>query len=408
MTRARARGNGEGSLYPVPGGWRGYVWVTSPDGIRRRKYVKATTYEEARAVWLKLRTKAASGPVASSLPKLAEFMTYWVREVVKPNLAPKTYERYEMFSRLYICPYLGNRRLDKLTARDIRHWLNHLRLTCQCCAQGKDARRPEGRRRCCSIGACCGQVASARTCRDARDTLRAALTHAVTEDELISRNVAALVRLPSGRSRKVRAWSVTEACQFLESARTGQDPLYLAYVLMLVLGLRRGEVLGLPWSNVRLDVNELDVSWQLQRTDRQLYHRETKTPGSDAPLPLPGICVTALKLQAEHQASWAEQVGDLWRDSGLVITTRYGTPFEPRNFNRQFTARCQKAHVRYIKPHGMRRTCASLLAALDVHPRVAMRILRHSKIAVTMEIYTEVPDDITREALRRLGDQLDA
>jgi hypothetical protein len=91
--------------------------------------------------------------------------------------------------------------------------------------------------------------------------LLAAITHAVTEDELISRNVVALVRLPSGRSRKVRAWSVTEACQFLESARTGQDPLYVAYVLMLVLGLRRGEVLGLPWLNVHLDVNELDVSW---------------------------------------------------------------------------------------------------------------------------------------------------
>ena len=71
---------------------------------------------------------------------------------------------------------------------------------------------------------------------------------------------------------------------------------------------------------------------------------------------------------------------------------------------------CQRslpvAKVRYFIPHGMRRTCASLLAALDVHPRVAMRILRHSKIAVTMEIYTEVPDDTTRDALRRLGEQL--
>jgi integrase len=55
----------------------------------------------------------------------------------------------------------------------------------------------------------------------------------------------------------------------------------------------------------------------------------------------------------------------------------------------------------------MRRTCASLLAALDVHPRVAIRILRHSKIAVTMEIYTDVPDDSTRDAPRRLGDQID-
>ena len=52
-------------------------------------------------------------------------------------------------------------------------------------------------------------------------------------------------------------------------------------------------------------------------------------------------------------------------------------------------------------------TEAGLLAALDVHPRVAMQILRHSKIAITMEIYTEVPDARTRDALRRLGDQLD-
>ena len=56
--------------------------------------------------------------------------------------------------------------------------------------------------------------------------------------------------------------------------------------------------------------------------------------------------------------------------------------------------------------HGTRKTCGSLLAALDVHPRVAMQILRHSKIAVTMEIFTEVPSTATREALRKLGQWL--
>ena len=74
-----------------------------------------------------------------------------------------------------------------------------------------------------------------------------------------------------------------------------------------------------------------------------------------------------------------------------MITTRKGRPHEPRNFTRHFASRCSAAGVRYITPHGMRRTCASLLAALDVHPRVAMRILRRSKIAVTMEIYTRFP-----------------
>jgi hypothetical protein len=50
-----------------------------------------------------------------------------------------------------------------------------------------------------------------------------------------------------------------------------------------------------------------------------------------------------------------------------------------------------------------RKTCGSLLAALEVHPRVAMQILQHSKIAVTMEIYTEVPSAATRDALKKLG-----
>ena len=53
-----------------------------------------------------------------------------------------------------------------------------------------------------------------------------------------------------------------------------------------------------------------------------------------------------------------------------------------------------------------RRTCGSLLAALDVHPRVAMQILRHSKISITMEIYTMVPDKATLAALKQLSDAL--
>jgi hypothetical protein len=71
---------------------------------------------------------------------------------------------------------------------------------------------------------------------------------------------------------------------------------------------------------------------------------------------------------------------------------------EPRNFSRSFDRRILKAQVFRITVHGTWETCGPLLAALDVHPRVAVQILRHSKIAVTMEIYTEVPSAATREA----------
>ena len=89
-----------------------------------------------------------------------------------------------------------------------------------------------------------------------------------------------------------------------------------------------------------------------------------------------------------------------------MFTTRAGTPFEPRNLNRRFETRCVKAGVRRITVHDMRHTCATLLAALDVHPRVAMRILRHAQIDVTMNVYTEVSDAKTLNALKRLGRQL--
>jgi len=83
-----------------------------------------------------------------------------------------------------------------------------------------------------------------------------------------------------------------------------------------------------------------------------------------------------------------EQTGRTWPPDGLVFTTRSGRAIEPRAVSRRFDARCAKAGVRRIRVHDTRRTCGSLLAALDVHPRVAMQILRHSKIAITMEIYT--------------------
>jgi integrase len=139
----------------------------------------------------------------------------------------------------------------------------------------------------------------------------------------------------------------------------------------------------------------------------QLLHRETKTEGSDAVLPLPAIVVSALRLRKDEQDNAAAAAGETWRESDLIFTTRYGTPIEPCNFSRSYNTRITKAKVRRITVQDAHRICGSLLADLDVHPRVAMKILRHARFAITMEIYTQVSDEQTREALRRLGERLD-
>ncbi len=177
-------------------------------------------------------------------------------------------------------------------------------------------------------------------------------------------------------------------------------------MLILVLGLRKGEALGLTWDDVDLDEGELSIGRQLQRVSRQLLHRETKTATSDATLPLPEICSTALRLRKAEEAYARELAGAAWQGGKLIFTTRWGTPIEPRNFNRAWDTRCTKASIRKITVHDGRRTCATLLVDLDVHPREVMQILRHAQIAVTMEIYAQASSKATRSALKRLGDSL--
>ena len=135
MTKRR---NGECSIFPYRNGYAAYAWVTTPEGERKRKWVYGKTHEEVHGKWVKLQTKAGEGAVATNVPTVNQFLTYWLRDIVKPNLAPKTYETREMFCRLHIIPHLGKKRLDRLQVKDIRQWLNNLGRICQCCAQGKD------------------------------------------------------------------------------------------------------------------------------------------------------------------------------------------------------------------------------------------------------------------------------
>jgi integrase len=427
MSAQRKRANGEGSIFPYRNGFAAYVWVTKPDGKRARKYVYGKTREDVHDKWIKLHSQAKAGPVATRVPTIGSYLTSWLADVVEPNRAPLTYATYETLARLYIIPGLGSLRLDRLQVRDVQTWLNKIAKTCQCCAQGKDAVRSERHRRCCARGACSNDLPAARTVKGARAVLRSALSQALI-DELVTRNVAALAKLPPLRKRKGDAWSSDEARTFLESSRDGGDYLYAAYVLVLVLGLRKGEVLGLTWDHVdwagwdkpcdehgeefcercreNYDIG-LRIDKQLQRVRGRLLHRETKTEESDAPLPLPAICVTALRQRRLRQLDVARAAGDEWHATNMVFTTRYGLPVEPRNFNRSYDSRITRAGLRKITVHDARRTCASLLVDLEVHPRVAMAILRHADFSITMEVYSQASSKATRDALKRLGQSLE-
>ena len=352
-----------------------------------------------------------NGAIPATIPTLATYLHHWLAEAVERNLEPATYAYYETMARLYVSPALGSLRLDQLRTQDVQAWLDGLRHVCQCCAQGKDAARPAGRQRCCAIGTCCHQYPGRRTIQAARDTLRAALSHATT-GELVPRNVAAYATVPSPlRCRPPGpAWSTAEASRFLASARADGDPLFAAYILVLVNALSKAEVLGLTWSSADPDSGELIITWKLQRVGKQLIHKKrAETEGSDADraLPMLDLCAAALRLQARNQAAARGQAGARWQDSDLVFTTRRGTAIEPRNFNRGFDVRCAKAGVPRIPVRDTRRTCAHILAALDVQPEMASRILERAKITMTTKACAQVGDEVTRAALKKIRDSID-
>lgn len=163
-----------------------------------------------------------------------------------------------MHVRLYLVPLLGTKRLETLGPRHVRMFLADV-----------------------------ARKSSPATAKEAHRVLRTALT-AATREELVTRNVASLVEAPKVVSRETTPWTLDETLAFLEEAR--RDPLYAAFVLAIAMGLRRGEVLGLRWSDVNLDGRVIRISNQVQRIGGELYQDTTKT-GKIRPVPLPLICL---------------------------------------------------------------------------------------------------------------------
>jgi integrase len=245
---------------------------------------------------------------------------------------------------------------------------------------------------------------SVRKVQVMRSVLSAALTRAVRE-ELIPRNVARLVELPQWQRGTIRPWSADEARQFLAASRP--DPLYPAFLMLILYGLRRGETLGLRWDDIDFEAGTINIRQQLQRIRGELQLGPIKTHAGQRDLPLLDLARQVLELQAAQQTAYRTDMGSAWPESGLVFTTRTGRPVEPRNFVRSFRRICDANKIRLIKVHHLRRTVGSLLKDLKVPARDAQTILGHNGISTTLEIYTQTDEPARRDALTRLHGLLD-
>ncbi len=251
-----------------------------------------------------------------------------------------------------------------------------------------------------------GQLAAGHSIRQVqvmKTVLSSALTRAMRE-ELVFRNVARLAELPAWERQAIKPWSSADARAFLAASRN--DPLYPAFVLLLLYGLRRGEVLGLRWADVDRENDQIHVRQQIQRTKDQLWIGPVKTAAGRRDLPLLELASDVLEIRIAAQAADRIELGRAWQDNGLVFTTKTGRPIEPRNLVRSFRRICDAHGLRVIKLHHLRHTTATLLKQLGVPARDAQLILGHSRLAITLEVYSHEDRQGQRDALGKISETL--
>jgi integrase len=353
--------NGEGSIYRrADGRYVGAIYVTTVSGVRKRLNVYGATRVAAHQKLLAAKVQEQEGiPVPDRTWTLGAYLDYWLHEVVAPTRRATTYARYELVVRLYLKPNLGKTTLIRLSVAHVQTFVNDQ------LAAG----------------------ASIRNVQIMREVLRAALSRAVRE-ELLVRNVARLVELPKWERGDIQPWTADEAKHFLKAAET--DPLYPAFLLLVIYGLRRGEVLGVRWSDIDLRQGVLHVRQQVQRIGGDLQALPLKTKSGRRDLPLVPLLTRSLSAKPATDPD------------DFVFATSTGRPIEPRNFVRSFHRIREQHGLRRIRVHDVRHTAATMLKRLGIPARDAQLILGHSTVQITQEIYQHDDMDSRVDALSRV------
>lgn len=365
------RGNQEGSVRQRTNG----LWEArfSVNGRQVSVYAESRP-EVVRKMRVRLQQAERGLPASNERITVEKFLLTWLEESARPTVRPTTYESYAGHVRNHLIPVLGRHKLAKLEPSHVQAMMND-------------------------------QLAgglSPATVNRVRATLRRALNQALKWGT-VSRNVATLVDPPKSTRFRVEAITPEEANAI--TAAVAGHRLGPLYVLMLAMGLRLGEALGLSWDDVDLEGGTLTIRRSLQRLQGEFKLADPKSEQSRRTLPIPAFVTAQLKLQRAAQNRERLAAGGAWDGNwGLVFLTDSGRPLDNANVNHTLKRLLKAADMRPMRLHDLRHGCASLLLAKGVSPRVVMETLGHSQISLTMNTYAHVIPSLQRDAADRMDE----
>ena len=358
---------------------RGREPGVQPAGTRIRKKVTGRTKTEVRDKLRDLHRQVEGGLRPRRRYTVEDALEDWLA-VGLDGLSARTVTLYRGTIAKALREELGSVRLTDLTAADVQKALTSI-----------------------------ASRVSTRTVQIAHNVLVRAIRQA-ERDDLVGRNVAALVKPPKGQGggRPSKSLTLEQAVALMAAARGTRLEAYV--VLSLLSGLRTEEARALRWDHVvawvsgqwvpvseaGFDHEQVAVFvWRAERAGG-----DTKTPESRRTLALPRKCVEALREHRVRQAEDRLAAGPLWQDHGLVFASAVGTPMDDHNVRRMFRVITEDAGLGTgWVPREMRHTFVSLLSARGVPVEAIALLAGHNQTATTELVYRhQIVPALTRGA----------
>jgi integrase len=367
-TNRKRRRRREGSIYQRRSDKR---WVaTYIDQAGRRRSVYAQSHSDVLARLKETIVQADNVSLKTTSTTVSAFLDSWLEDL-RPHRRATTIAGYRIQCAT-IKRVIGNIPLAKLEPGHIQKFINSL----------------------------CERGLKPSSIRQTITVLRMGLKQAVSRKMLSHNPAVDGITLPRVPKRKVEAMTV-EHCRAILSA-VAQDRLQALFVTMLHTGLRRGEALGLHWSDVDLDRRLLRVRTSLTWLNGSAAIGTTKTDSSQRTLTLSHSVVAALRAHRLKQNEERLSCGPDYKVSDLVFTDERGNVLSPRSVARCLDALLNEAGLAKMRLHDLRHGCATLLLSQSVDIKTISTILGHSNIRTTCDLYLHVSQQGISDAIDAL------
>ena len=279
---------------------------------------------------------------------LEDYLYEWV-ELRAPGLRPRTIESYMSLIRLHIVPAIGHRKLTKVKPKHIARMLQGV------------------------IDA--GHTRTAELCYV---MLRAALRSAVEQRRIAWSPMEAVTR-PKHVAAETHVWTQVQTRAYC-SAIVG-DRHQIAWLLAVGMGLRRGEICGLRWSDIDLRARVLHVRNQRQRLDDgRVVDAPPKSRAGTRTLPIPRMIYDALRRSYQFGGGYVE-------------------PITPSGLNAAHRRLLSRLDLPYIRLHDLRHTMVTNALRNGAAMRMISSVIGHSDPALTARVYAHVDDEMIADTI---------